>query len=86
MPKTIYWNEYGSKKKAKKDFEKEIFKLKNNAVFGKAMENVRKDKDTKLFETEKGKDYLVPESNYQNTESFTKNPLAIEINTIISIL
>ena len=49
------------------------------------MENVRKDKD-KLFETEKGKDYLVPESNYQNTESFTKNPLAIEINTIISIL
>ena len=47
------------------------------------MENVRKDKDTKLFETERGKDYLVPESNYRNTESFTKNLLAMEINTRI---
>ena len=54
------------------------------------MENVRKDKD-KLFETEKGKDYLVPESNYQNTESFTKKSISYRnqyynFNTIISIL
>ena len=43
----------------------------NNAVFGKTMENVRKQRDIKLVTTERRRNYLVPEQNYHTTkESF----------------
>ena len=51
----------------------------NNAVFGKAMENVKKHKDIKLDTTERRRNYLVSKPNYYSTKFFTENLSAIEI-------
>ena len=59
-------------KNAKNDFEKYFFKLMNNMVFGKTMENVRKHKDIKLVRTETRRDHLVSEPNYHITNIFQK--------------
>ena len=56
-------------KAAKNDFEKDFFKLMNNAGFGKTMENERKHRDIKLVTTE---------LNY-HLSFFSENMLAIEI-------
>ena len=67
------------RKRAKNDFEKDFFKLMNNAVFGKTIENVRKHRDIKLVTTERRRNYLVSEPNYHTTKFFTEHLLAIEM-------
>ena len=64
------------RKKASNDFEKDFFKLMNNAVFGKTMENVRKHRDIKLVKTDKKRNTLVSKPNY-HTMKLTDNNLAI---------
>ena len=65
--------------KEKYDFEKYLFKLMNNAVFQKTMENVRKHRDIKLVTTNKRRNYLALEPNYHTTKRFSENLLAIDI-------
>ena len=51
----------------------------NNAVFGKTMGNIWKHRDIKLVTTERRRNYLVSEPNYQTKKFFTENLLAIEM-------
>ena len=51
------------RKKTKNVFERDLFKLMNNAVFRKTMKNVKKHRDIKLVTTEGKRNYLVSERN-----------------------
>ena len=51
----------------------------NNAVFGKTMGSVRKQRDIKLVTTDKRRNQLVTEPNYHTTKWFSENLLAIEM-------
>ena len=61
------------RKQAKNDFEKAFFKLMNNSVFGKTVENVRKHRDIKLVTTDKRR-----KTNHHAINSFSENLVAIE--------
>ena len=58
---------------------KDFFKLMKNSVFGKTMKNERKHGDIKLVTTNKRRNQLVSEPNYQTTKWFSENLLATEM-------
>ena len=67
------------RRQAENDFKKEFYKLMNNSVCGKTMENVRKHRDIKLVTTEKRRLKLASEPNYHTTTHFSENLIAIEM-------
>ena len=68
------------RKLAKNDFEKDLFKLMNNSVFGKTMENIRKYRDIKLVTTDKKRSKLVSEPNYHTINYISEDLSVIEMN------
>ena len=68
------------RKLVKDDFEEDLFKLMNNAVFGKTMENIRKHRDIKLVTTDKKGSKLVSEPNYHTMNYISKDLSIIEMN------
>ena len=64
---------------AKNDFEKDFFKLMNNVVFGKTVENVTKHRDIKLVTKDKRRNQLASEPNYHTKKYFSENLLTIEM-------
>ena len=56
---------------AKNDFEKDFFKLMNNPVFGRIMENLRKHRQIKLVITDKRRNQLVSQPNYHTVKWFS---------------
>ena len=67
------------RKEAKNEFEKDFFKLMNNSVFGKTMENVRNHRDIKLVTSDKRRKRLVSEPNYHSHKKFSEHLMAIEM-------
>ena len=54
------------RKKTQNEFENNFFKLMNNPLSGKTMENVRNHRDIKLITTDKRRKRLVSEPNYHS--------------------
>ena len=69
------------RKKASNDFEKD-FKLMNNAVFGKTMENVRKHRDIKLVKADHKRNKLVSEPNYHTMKLISENLSIIKMKKV----
>ena len=67
------------RKLARNDFEKDLFKLMNNSVFGKTMENIRKHSDIKLVTTNKKRSKLVSEPNYHTINLISEDLSIIEM-------
>ena len=64
---------------AKNEFNKNFFKLMNNSLFGKTMENVRNHRDIKLVTSDKRRKRLVSEPNYHSHKNFSEYLMAIEM-------
>ena len=70
------------RKHAKNDFEKDFFKLMNNSVFRKTMENVRNHRDIGVVTTDKQRNILASEPNYHSTKYIVKDLGILEMKKV----
>ncbi|XP_011700257.1 PREDICTED: uncharacterized protein LOC105457338 [Wasmannia auropunctata] len=70
---------------ANNEFEKNLYKLMNNAVFGKTIENVRNRVDVRLkteWEGRYGVEALIAKPNFHSRSVFSENLVAIEMRKL----
>ena len=67
---------------ATNDFEKDFFKLMNNSVFGKTMENIRKHRNIGLVTTEEKYLRTVMKPNFKSGVLFGENLMGCEMGKI----
>ena len=70
------------RKHAKNDSEKDFFRLMNNLVFGKTMENVRNHRDIKLVTTDKRRSILASEPNDHSSKCISKDLMIMEMRKV----
>ena len=63
--------------KAKNGFEKDFFKLMNNSVYGKTMENLRKRVDVRLITDDKKLLKITSKPTYVSSKIFNENLVAV---------
>ena len=65
--------------KARNEFEKDFFKLMNNSVFGKTMENIRNRVNIKLVTDKKKAERLAAKPNFKYCNIFSEDLIAIHM-------
>ena len=65
--------------KAKNNFEKDFYKLMNNSVFGKTMENIRNRVNVKLVNTKEKLRKLVAKPNFKSCKIFNENLVSVHM-------
>ena len=72
------------RKHAQNSLEKDFFKLMNNSVFGKMMENLCKRVDVRLVTNEKKLLKLTSKSTYVSSKIFNENLVAVHATKFVS--
>ena len=67
------------RKTASNDFEKDLYKLMNNSVFGKTMENIRGRSELELVNTEKRSKHLTKSPLYKNFNIINEDLVSIQL-------